>query len=319
MTINIKRQIVSDNVVSKRTYGEGNPVNSITIHMTGNTGKGADAQAHANLQSNLNSRQASWHYTVDDKEVIQSFEDNAQCWHATDGRGPGNLTSLAIEICVNSDGNYKKALDNAVKLVQHLLKKHNLTADKVYQHNHWYPKNCPAQLRAGKDGITWNDFIKMIKTEEKQVTIEVKPQATNIPSTYKIVAGDTFWGLSQKYNIPVATIQKLNPSVNPNRLQVGQVINLKEQQKTVVKPQPVKQKITLPSGVYKLSNKYNANVKIIQTYLNQLNFKCGTADGYYGAKTQDAVKRFQMVYDPYNVDGIYGARTKQKMEEQLNK
>ena len=74
----ITKQLVSQNVINQRSYGKGNPKKYITVHQTGNTDKGANAQVHANLQSRLNPRQASWHYQVDDKVVIQSFEDDVK-------------------------------------------------------------------------------------------------------------------------------------------------------------------------------------------------------------------------------------------------
>lgn len=85
--------------------------------------------------------------------------------------------------------------------------------------------------------------------------------------------------------------------------------------KPSVKPQTPS--ATLPTGVFKQGSKGKA-VKQIQDALNKLSFKCGVADGIWGAKTTDALKRFQSVYcNP--VDGIYGAKTKQAMLEQLNK
>jgi|GEM_PF-1882995 len=74
---------------------------------------------------------------------------------------------------------------------------------------------------------------------------------------------------------------------------------------------------TLPTGTYKKGSKGTA-VKQIQNALNKLNFKCGTADGIWGAKTEDALRRFQSVYcNP--VDGIYGKNTRAAMLKQLNK
>ncbi|GAA5417803.1 N-acetylmuramoyl-L-alanine amidase CwlH [Paraliobacillus ryukyuensis] len=151
--VKVKKQLVSEHVIDERSYGYGNPVNTITIHQTGNTHAGADAQAHANIQTNMNSRQASWHYTVDDEEAIQSFPDNVQCWHATDGGGPGNTTSLAIELCINKDGDYEKTVQNGAELARELLDKHHLTVNDLRQHHDWHTKNCPAQIRAGKHGI----------------------------------------------------------------------------------------------------------------------------------------------------------------------
>ncbi|MER2141107.1 MAG: peptidoglycan-binding domain-containing protein, partial [Priestia megaterium] len=44
-----------------------------------------------------------------------------------------------------------------------------------------------------------------------------------------------------------------------------------------------------------------------------VNFKVGSVDGIYGVQTKDAVRRFQLVYLPYDVDGIYGPQTKNKL------
>ncbi|CDQ39565.1 N-acetylmuramoyl-L-alanine amidase [Virgibacillus salexigens] len=183
--VKIKKQLVSQSVVNKRSYGYGNPVNYIVVHQTGNTSAKANAQAHANIQTNLNPRQASWHYQVDDKEAIQSFEDGVQCWHATDGsNGPGNTTGVAIEICINRDGDYRKAVQNAAELVGHLMDKHNLGISKVKQHHDFYNKNCPAQLRAGKDGISWNDF-KNMATGSKTADAPNQQVGSETVSNYK--------------------------------------------------------------------------------------------------------------------------------------
>ena len=44
------------------------------------------------------------------------------------------------------------------------------------------------------------------------------------PTKYIIKKGDTFWDLENARNLPHGTIQKDNPTVDPNNLQVGQVI-----------------------------------------------------------------------------------------------
>lgn len=82
-----------------------------------------------------------------------------------------------------------------------------------------------------------------------------------------------------------------------------------------------KVKYPLPNGVYSRrahGNKSLNAVKQIQRALNAANFKCGAVDGYYGAKTEDAVRRFQMVHDAYNVDGVYGKRTKTRLNKVVN-
>lgn len=154
----IKQQLVTSRA---KTYSGINTCKYITIHETANKDKGADAQRHATLQSNGFS--ASWHYQVDDKQAIQSYPDTVRCWHAGDKTGPGNYSSIGIEICVNSDGDFKKAVANAVELVKVLMARHNIPIGNVVQHNKWSGKNCPTNLRNGSKGVTWSEFIAMVK------------------------------------------------------------------------------------------------------------------------------------------------------------
>src|SRR5690625_1728961 len=164
----IKKQLVSNSVVNEVSYGSGNRVLHIVIHETANTGRGANAQSHANIQSNGNARSASWHYQVDDKHAIQSFQDSVRCWHAG---GNYNNHSIGIEICVNSDGDFKKAVNNAAELVKHLKNKHKKTFKKIVTH---YVasggKDCPHYLRSGAKGITWNDFLGFVNGSKGNVS-----------------------------------------------------------------------------------------------------------------------------------------------------
>lgn len=150
---------------NKSHYNGVNPKKYITIHQTGNTNVGSDAIAHGNLIKN--GYFASWHYTVDDKNIVKHFNEDIQCWHAGDGLGKGNTQSIGIELCVNKDANYIKTIENGVKLVKYLMNKYSIPVTNVVQHNYWSGKNCPAQIRAGKEGVTWNQFINMVKGNTK--------------------------------------------------------------------------------------------------------------------------------------------------------
>lgn len=160
---------------NRNHYTGTNKRKYITIHETGNRNKGTGALNHARYINSGSS--VTWHYTVDDTQVVQHYEDTVQCWHAGDGRGDGNLNSVGIEMCINSDGNMNKTIENTVELVQHLMNKHNIPITNVVQHNHWSGKNCPANMRSGKP-ITWNTFINKIKS---------KPNETNV--LYKVQVG----------------------------------------------------------------------------------------------------------------------------------
>lgn len=157
--MNIRKHLVSSSVAEKVTNGKGNTKRYITIHETDNQNKGADADAHARLQANGNSRKASWHWTVDDKESVQSFDHSYKCWAA--GSSNGNNQSIQVEICVNSDGDYSKAVQNAAELVKSIMKQEGISINNVVQHNHWSGKNCPSVMRGGKK-ITWTQFKAML-------------------------------------------------------------------------------------------------------------------------------------------------------------
>lgn len=83
-----------------------------------------------------------------------------------------------------------------------------------------------------------------------------------------------------------------------------------------VAPKPVAKPVLTYSRTLK-SGMNGADVKALQTALNKLDFNCGTPDGDYGTKTVDAVKRFQKVYLPYEVDGIAGKKTIDKINSLL--
>lgn len=136
---------------------------SITIHNTGNIG--ATARANHNYMKNINKskeRCASWHFTVDDKEIIQAQSCNYKCFHA--GTSRGNNTSIGIEIAMfNDKERQRKAYMNAIELVKILMKNYNFTDNKIKQHYDWSKKDCPTWLRSGKFGYTWTWFISQIK------------------------------------------------------------------------------------------------------------------------------------------------------------
>jgi N-acetylmuramoyl-L-alanine amidase len=184
--VQIRQELVPAHLADDVVYGFNNPCDYIVIHETANTTAGADADAHANLQARGNSRSASWQYQVDDKEIVQSFKDEAECWHA--GSKFYNQNGIGIEICVNSDGDFKKAVANAAYLVRVLMKRHGIPKSRVVQHRKtsgW--KDCPKFLRSGSKGVDWNDFMAMLDGSADAPTEAAKPVAPT--PTPKPVAG----------------------------------------------------------------------------------------------------------------------------------
>lgn len=142
--------------------GGSNPGTYITIHETGNFARGSDAEAHsAYLKSeSAEAARVSWHFTVDDHAIVQHLPVGETAYHAGDGAsGPGNATSIGIEICVNADGDFTKAKANAASLVRLLMRQHGIPLDRVVQHNYWNGKNCPYTIRHA-DGA-WEAFLAL--------------------------------------------------------------------------------------------------------------------------------------------------------------
>jgi len=148
----------------------------ITIHDSANLKEGADAESHAKfLKGGAANVPASWHFTVDHDSIIQHLPINEEGFHCGDGRnGPGNSSSIGVEITENPDGDRMKAEDNAAKLVASLLKQFNLGIDRVVQHNKWSGKDCPRVLRSRPAG--WENFIRTVEANlnKKVVTVDWK-------------------------------------------------------------------------------------------------------------------------------------------------
>lgn len=291
-------------------FGYGNKKLYLTIHQTGNASRGANAKMHAKLQSRVYG--ASWHYTVDDKEAIQSFEHGVSCWHSSDGRGNGNLNSIAIEGCINVDGNYVQSVKNMAELAARILKQENIPISNMKQHHDWdikNRKNCPTQIRAGKAGINWALFIQMVKDNmnDKPVT---KPQSGKSIST---LVNETKKGVHKNGDAR-------KKSLGSNYDAVMDIINGKNKPKAVVK------KFNLPNTEYwvKKPQFSGSGVLVVQKALSSIYFypnkgaKNNGCDSYYGPKSADAVKRFQLMHG-LKADGIYGDITRKKIDSLVNK
>jgi len=181
----IRAQLVPASIAATVTYAGTSRRVGITIHETANTASGATAAAHANLQSAGNSRQASWHWQVDDTEAVQSFPHTARCWHAGSGTAGDGDDTVAIEICVNDGGNYVQAVRNAAELVRHIRATDPAVGGLLAQHNRWSGKDCPDRLRAGSHGITWPGFLALtanpttnteddMNAEEHQILLDMR-------------------------------------------------------------------------------------------------------------------------------------------------
>lgn len=159
---------------------------TITIHNTAN-----DASANNEVQYMINNNQeVSYHYAVDDKEIVQAITTDRNAWASGDGaKGPGNRKSIHVEICYSRSGGekYKKAEALAIKFVAQLLHERNWGLERVKKHQDWSGKYCPHRiLEEGR----WQAVLNAIQAElyglkqPKKEVVQVAERDINVVSDW---------------------------------------------------------------------------------------------------------------------------------------
>lgn len=160
---------------------KGATIKYLVIHDTGNDSKGADTMAHYRYFNGSN-RNASAHYFVDDKQVVQLVGDSLSAWHVGDGRGRYGITnanSLGIEMCINSDGNYAKMYYHTVELAKNIMQKFNIPIERVVRHYDASRKSCPNHMRKS-NWQAWAQFKRDIQAPIK-LKIDLSKSSTATP------------------------------------------------------------------------------------------------------------------------------------------
>lgn len=155
--MNIVKNLVSESKYSVKCPYAMTP-EFIVVHNTAN-----DATAANEVKYMIsNNNQVSFHFAVDDKEVVQGLPTDRNAWHAGDGgSGRGNRYGIAVEICYSKSGGarFENAEKNAAKFIAQLLKERGWGVDKVKKHQDFSNKYCPHRtLDKG-----WASFVNMIK------------------------------------------------------------------------------------------------------------------------------------------------------------
>lgn len=150
------------------------PIKYIAVHYTaGSTSRKGTA---LNARNVFLKRKASADFVVDDGSIVQINPDlqNYYCWSVGDKKNPysgggrlygvaTNRNTISIEVCsnlksgfsvnyANHEGWYftEASLDNALKLIRHLMKKYGVPKSNVVRHYDVSGKLCPGV-------VGWND------------------------------------------------------------------------------------------------------------------------------------------------------------------
>lgn len=154
-----------------------------TQHETGNTNRGANADMHVNWlhdgAKGVPDAQVGFHFVVDDTKIVQLLPVNEVAWHAGDGNGPGNYSSVGCELCVNSDRNAAKAEANAAALAAGVMEALGIPQENLRSHYSWVKGRpgahyCPEKILT-RDG--WDGYAKQVAGARTAITGEAPPTA----------------------------------------------------------------------------------------------------------------------------------------------
>lgn len=163
---------------------------AITIHNTAN-----DASAYNEIAyMNRNNNQVSFHFAVDNKEVVQGIPVDRNAWHAGDGgNGYGNRKTIAIEICYSLSGGarFDAAERLAAKFTAQLLKERGWGVDKVGTHQMRSGKYCPHRTL----DYGWDRFKSMVQSELDQLNKPVVEWIDDTPANYIAVCDTALYNV----------------------------------------------------------------------------------------------------------------------------
>lgn len=171
--MNIIKNLVSESKYSVKCPYSMTP-EFIVVHNTAN-----DAPAANEIKYMIsNDNQVSFHFAVDDKEVIQGLPLDRNAWACGDGtNGSGNRKGIQVEICYSKSGGarFENAEKNAAKFIAQLLKERGWGVDKVKKHQDFSNKYCPHRtLDKG-----WASFVNMVKDYLNELNNPVQSTQTS--------------------------------------------------------------------------------------------------------------------------------------------
>lgn len=131
----------------------------LTIHWTGNINAGANAKGNSNFFHNRTGTYGSAHYCLDDEVIYRNIPENEMAYHVGAnkyyttkfGSYPNNQL-IGLEICVNSDTDWQKTYDHAVRFTAAICLKYGWLDPWKYLVRHYdvTHKDCP---------LMWTDFV----------------------------------------------------------------------------------------------------------------------------------------------------------------
>lgn len=200
----------------------------IVVHNTANDATAANEIAYMIGNNN----EVSYHYAIDDKQVVQGIPETRNAWHAGDGEcGNGNRCGIGIEICYSKSGGKKfvAAEKLAAKFIAEKLYEKGWGIERVKKHQDFSGKYCPHRTL----NMGWQRFLDMVQAELDAITpaADYKPtvkewQKAAIADGYKFpkYGADGVWGAECVSVAGKAWVQKRVIYTNKNLTRIVQRI-----------------------------------------------------------------------------------------------
>lgn len=289
-------------------------------------------------------------HIIPENEVAYHAHDQNRCY-VSFLKPNANTTAIGVEMCVEKDGKiHSETVQNAAEVVADLCRRYGLSTDKIVRHYDVTNKSCPtpwvrdaSQLttfRKKVDALLGNKTVSKTTSSTSQSSkstgtiLKKGASGSQVKALQKrlIAAGFSLpkYGADGSYgNETVQAVKALQKKAGiavdgiygPATEKALAAIEAKKKKSS---SSGKKSSYTLPSGIYKVKSPLmkGTAVRQIQEALAALYFypdkkaKNHGIDGYYGSKTANAVKRFQLMHG-LSADGIYGPKTKAKLEALL--
>jgi len=299
----------------------------IAIHWTANLTRGADVLNHIKYvgreykknngkNKEINGegfRYGAGQFYVDSKMIGSPIPEDEVAYHVGSSRytqtkfnlfgdeNPNNY-AIGIECCVNVDDDFNGMLNNLISLIYYLMEKYNLTVNDIYRHYDITGKYCPMFAISEEAARNYDlQYLPMEKIKEMVINESERFIDDSEKKSKKIQtrSHDNFLVESKIYNL------KLNKYDYPIK-KLEEIIGLKQDGVW----DNILEKVYLQIQNRPTMDLYNRNSKLFPHVVKFIQYTvgCEEIDGWYGAKTKDKVRQYQ-IKNYLIIDGAVGPNT----------
>ncbi len=181
-------------------------------------------------------RQASSNYAIGtDGRVAMYVEESNRAWTSGSPENDNQAVTIEVANCSGapdwkvSDTALSKLIDLCTDICQrNKIEKLTYTGDirgNLTTHNMFRATTCPGPYLESKMQYIANEVNKKL-TASTTTTASTTLNTNNTISTYTVKKGDTLSKIANEFKTTVAELTKLNSILNPNLINIGQIIKL---------------------------------------------------------------------------------------------